>query len=194
MLKAILETIFEFFSSNKEDKNPPKPEVVIENWRTKLPVHPTRKYGKRPLSRIKYLVVHQSGKYYESAETIAEYHITPGPENHLSEKGAPGIAYHYVIERDGTIKLCNNESALTWHCKNHNTASLGILVNGNFDGPEWKGEELPTLEQIINLDLLLDNLTARYPDAEIKGHGELVKNKINCPGNRVMHELNIYRS
>jgi len=36
-------------------------------------------------------------------EQIAHYHITPGENNHISKKGAPGLCYHYAIRKNGSI-------------------------------------------------------------------------------------------
>ncbi len=44
-------------------------------------------------------------------EQVNNYHITPGKQNHLSNKGAPHFAYHYGIDLDGTVYKVNPHSA-----------------------------------------------------------------------------------
>ena len=141
---------------------------------TKLPWHPTRMWGKRDLALIKYLVVHQSA-VEASYENINKAHITPGPQNNLSANGAPHIAYHYGIEKTGRVLFMNPLYYVTWHCKNYNTVSVGINVNGNFSGNGWKGVSDPTKEQLVSLKELLAYLytttfTKLDPNTSLYGH------------------------
>jgi N-acetylmuramoyl-L-alanine amidase len=158
----------------------------------KLATHPTKRWGKRSLNSIKQVVVHQvlsEGTF----ENIAKYHVTPSKDNHISKTGAPGICYHYGVEKDGTIYIFNDESYITWHCKGHNIKSIGILVRGNFSGPSWKGTEKPTEKQIEGLKNLLDFLIDKYPEIKIFGHCDLA-NKPNCPGTIIANSILDYRS
>lgn len=168
-------------------------EIEIIECQNKLPRHPTKTWNIRSLSGITNLVVHQAGGPGNMRQ-IAKYHITPSSNNHLDKDGAPSIAYHYCIEKDGNVYHTNDDKFLTWHTAKKNTPSLGILVVGNFDGPDYKGVEKPTLDQLKSLYSLLFILGHKYPDAKIYGHCDLTSYKKSCPGNVIMNELNIYRS
>lgn len=186
MLKKILSIIFSLFKRKKET-------FLIKDYRDKLPKHATRKWLKRNLENIKWIVIHQTiGK--ATIEQIAQYHITASENNHISKKGTPKICYHFAIRRNGEILYTNDEIYRVWACGHHNTWSINILVNGNFDGPTYEGSEEPSKNQIKSLKFLLNDIKKRYPQAEILGHGDLVKYKVNCPGNTLTEELNKFRN
>ena len=174
---------------------PPPPWEPIDFTGDQLPRNPNRKWTTRKLSQIKWLVVHQAagpGNMYQ----IARYHITPSPNNHLSPEGAPAIAYHYVVEKDGKVYHTNKDRYLTWHVYGRNTYSIGILVVGNFDAEGHKGTDTVTISQKISLRLLLDWLKKKYPDAEVVGHCEIALKshpKPYCPGTELMEEVKNYR-
>ncbi len=189
MLEILLDILKSLFGS----KTPEPPVFEIIDKTADLPKHTTRTWGVRPTKGIKWIVIHQAAST-GSVENMAKYHSTPGKQNHLTSKGAPGLAYHYAITRDGDIWKCTEDTKLTWHVSKKNTPSLGILVAGNFSGPSHTGLEEPTEKQIAALNYLLGILKSRYLNAEIKGHCELSSYKENCPGTVLMHEVILYRS
>ncbi len=151
----------------------------------KLPVHPTRKWNKRNIEDVKGIIVHQAICKDCSTYGIAKYHIKPGPQNHISGRGAPGICYHWTIDYDGIIYRCNEFEDVVWHAGNRkiNYESFGICVLGDFDGPEYFGKDgSPTDEQETSLKFLLRDLTNSFSLEYVKGHFEVKKNKVNCPG------------
>lgn len=177
--------------------------MIIKDVINTLPRHPTRTWRKRNLVDIDTIVVHQSATAYKaSTKGIAKYHTTPTGDkngdgvveawekNHLSSLGAPGIAYTYTIEKDGTIYHCNHWDDITWQAGNArvNKESISICVIGNFSGPSWEGTDEPTDEQEESLIFLIGNLelesglNIKY----IRGHSDIKPTKENCPGNRIM--------
>ena len=167
--------------------NPFSKKIVIEDATTTLPWHPTRMWGKRPLSYIKYIIVHQSA-CTATFEQINKAHISPGSQNHLSKAGAPHICYHMGLEPSGNILQMNSFEHITWHCKGVNMYSIGINVNGNFPGKGWKGKKDPTNEQIIVLHALLDHLYKNdfkhlTPSHSLYGHSHFDRiNRSGDPG------------
>jgi len=168
-------------------------------------------WSKRTLIDINTILVHQTGKLPEVERAtlydINDYHRTPSfdrdgdgkidswERNHLTDTGAPGICYHFVLERSGRIFQTNRISDVVWGAKGYNGKSIHILVNGNFVGPEWVGTETPSAGQLRNLKRLIRILAKRYDIKieNIKGHGEINPYKINCPGDVVMAELNKFK-
>jgi len=60
-----------------------------------LPRHPTREWTVRATpTRI---VVHTTASDNQDPHKTARYHIAPGKDNHISEKGAPGLCYHDFV-------------------------------------------------------------------------------------------------
>lgn len=168
----------------------------IVDVRGELPVHDSRTWGHRPLSAIHFITVHhQAGT--GPLENVARYHVAP---NHISNRGCPGFCYHYHIAYDGTISLTNDLTDTVWSCgkvkkyrfpspakmrlwSNMNKQSVGIMLQGDFDGEGHKGfDGGPTrfqLEALIRLRWhLLDHLG--LPVINFIGHCHV--NKRGCPG------------
>ena len=185
ILKAILEFLASLFTRKEEEKV--EEPLVIQDIINDLPWHETRKWSKRAISKIAQIVVHQSLTSYENStiENINNYHITPGPQNHLSPNGAPHIAYHYGLDKEGNVFQLNNLSYTTWHVKGQNTISLGIMLLGDFTGPTYDGvDQKPTRKQLVNLEKLLNYLVEKedlnVTKTDVYGHNAF--NKPNCPG------------
>jgi len=166
--------------------NPFSKKIVIEDATTTLPWHPTRMWGKRPLSYIKYVVIHQS-ICISSIEAINKYMITPGKQNHISKLGCPHIPYHIIVDEEKIVQA-NNFTDVTWHTKGYNLISIGICFIGDFSGPTYKGKNKPNEFQKNSLFPLLDFLykgTFSYlnPRESLYGHCHFdPNNKQNDPG------------
>lgn len=172
------------------------PAFEVKSLIGKLATHQTKTWNTRPISNIESIAIHQVAGPGD-LEGIAKYHTRPGPQNHLSVDGAPGIAYHYGIAKDGACYHLTEDKYLTWHCASRNAKSLGVLVVGNFDGSGHEGTEEPTEEQLKALPKLLGYLQTKYPGAKVLGHSELAvasHKKDYCPGFLVQEAINTYRS
>jgi N-acetyl-anhydromuramyl-L-alanine amidase AmpD len=192
VLINLFKLLFDLFNSLFGPKESPKPEFEIVDKIDELPKHTTRVWNDRDLSKLKWIVIHQTASN-ANIQQIAKYHSTPGENNHLSKKGAPGFAYHYAITEGGRIWKTNEDCKLTWNTSKKNSFVIGVLVNGNFSGPNYTGNQDPTLEQKRALRFLLDHLSKKYPSVEIVGHCELTSYKESCPGTILMHEIMEYR-
>jgi len=178
-LSLFWKSFTEFF---KPDEVKAPKQFSIMDMVTVLPWHKTRKWGHRSLSKIKQIIVHQALST-GSVAAINNYHITPGPNNHLSKDGAPHIAYHYAIDRQGQILACNNLTDLVWHTRGQNTKSIGILVAGDFSYNNVIGKDSdPTQTQLDALEYLLTHLEIRLnlTAKDVFGHKDFGKE--SCPG------------
>lgn len=89
------------------------------------------------------------------------------------------VGYHYVIEKDGTVRQARKDHEEGAHAKGSNFNSLGIGLCGDFD-LEW-----PTNEQIIALGALIETkqkelsvpVDAIYPHRHV--------NSTSCFGKRL---------
>jgi|GEM_PF-417948 len=95
-----------------------------KDCREKLLKNPEKNYAARPLSNIRKIAVHHSLTRTGSAESFARYHI-----NHHNW---PGIGYHFVIEKDGTVKWCNDLNIKSYHVGKNNDVAVGICLVGDF--------------------------------------------------------------
>lgn len=167
--------------------------------RIDLPVHATRRWKKRHEDDIEYLAFHQAAAT-ASLYSIARYHTTPSPDNHISKRGAPGVCYTVAIDPDGTIYQCTDITDVTWSngkvktyrrksnayglklYHDMNKPTLSVLVNGDFAAPGYKAGE-PTEAQLASCMEI-----ARWahfgpldiPKNNILGHCHI--NKKCCPG------------
>lgn len=131
----------------------------IVDKRGRLPTHSWKKYGTRPVSNIRSAAIHHSLTKTGSAESFANYHV----KTNLW----PGIAYAYVINRDGTIDWCWDWNILTYHVGDSNGHALGICMVGDFR------TQMPTPEQYASAIQLVRFLQAEIPSAlQVKGHSE----------------------
>lgn len=161
----------------------------IQNKVKELPWHTSRVWQKRSVTAIKKVILHQElGE--GPIENVNRYHITPGPNNHVSSRGCPHFCYHYGIAKDGEIIQANELSDITWHCKGQNEISVGIMLVGNFKGPEYDlGKEGPTEEQMSAMKWLVPHLLdmLKLSNQEVYGHYHY--GKPACPGYAVMNYI-----
>jgi N-acetyl-anhydromuramyl-L-alanine amidase AmpD len=149
-------------------------------------------WGYRPLQEINKVIVHQElGD--GNTEAVHRYHTSP--ESHLKlGVGAPKIAYHFSIEKDGVIYQVNELSDVVWHCRGQNVYSVGIMLVGNYDGPSHEGtaSEPPQI-QLDALKWLLDKLLKELELSRKDVYGHAKFGKINCPGTATTKFLEKYR-
>ena len=150
----------------------------------KLQKHTANKYKTRLATAIKQIVIHHSATKPISvsgqadAEAFARYHVI--------ELGWPGIGYHYVIGKDGTVLKTNPNSVSSYHAGKANATSLGVCLVGVFDIKE------PPQEQWEAALRLTRELMGAYgiPAERVIGHREVPAAK-SCPGNKF--DMNAFR-
>jgi LysM repeat protein len=138
--------------------------------------------------------IRRKGRYPDVGTTEKDTHVihhsltkTGTPEafanHHIDSNGWPGIAYHFVIQQDGTIYQCDDLDRRTYHAGNTNTRAIGTCVVGDFR----KGSgQTPTQPQMESLYLLNKELFdgKELPNMKyVKGHQECPGYSWkNCPG------------
>ncbi|MGI6711782.1 MAG: peptidoglycan recognition family protein [Bacillota bacterium] len=118
-----------------------------------------------------YIILHHTGAEEKNIEQIRRYHKSLGWHD---------IGYHYVIERDGTIKPGRSLDLTGAHCKANgmNYKGIGISLIGNFE------KRRPYPKQLAALQRLLRELQHRYniPENHIQGHNQVPGASTRCPG------------
>ena len=143
--------------------------------RDKLPRHPRRRYARRPLSAITHLVLHHSGTRSGSPESFARYHTWV--------RGWPGIGYHYVVAKDGTVYKTNALSAPSYHARGMNLSGVGIALVGDFNRDE------PTPEQVEAARELIGLLKDYFTSAKVIFHRDVPGSHTTCPGAKMPEDL-----
>jgi len=154
------------------------------------------------MRRIALIVIHCSDSAFGDAALIRRWHTNPPPKGN----GWSDIGYHFVVlngqrclrapydpAADGLVEPGRPLEQIGSHVRGHNLESIGVcLVGGRTMNGQSVKETWITEKQKAALFTLLDDLTARYPDARIVGHTELNPGK-TCP-NLNMDTLRLLRA
>lgn len=88
--------------------------------------------------------------------------------------GWPGIGYHYLVRKDGSIERGRPEDTVGAHAAGHNSYSIGICFEGNFEI-----EEMPEAQKKAGKELIA-YLKAKYKIDKVLRHRDV--NATACPG------------
>lgn len=146
-----------------------------------LPKHATKRYSKRDVSKIHSIVVHHFAGD-STPQNVAMYHIKL-KYNSLGQpilhSDWPGIGYHYVVNKDGTIFQTNYHDTMSFHAGDINTYSIGIALNGNFTSTPPPQEQLDSVRWLINYLRQHSGLNI----TNVMGHRQAPGAQTACPGN-----------
>ena len=154
------------------------------------PPHAEEWPEKRKLEEVLQVVVHHSASVFYPAgkdKTLAEidnitvYHRQKDWGNGAK---APSIAYHFVIDPIGRMFLVNPPESITWHAREANPVSLGVLVLGNYE------EQKPSIlvkRALVRLQKLVQVFYGIPADYWFS-HDEVQKAKTLCCG-RFLREI-----
>lgn len=124
----------------------------------------------------------------EDIDTIVIHHAPPTARlethaaNHGREWGA-GLAYHLAID-NGMIKQTNNLLSMTYHCRDNNTYTVGIVVNRDLRTGDLSDQERELLYAAIL------SVKSVLPIKHIKGHSEIVATQCPCTSlNRIRSDI-----
>lgn len=137
----------------------------------------------KPIISVDYLIIHCAATPADmdiGIEEIRRWHM---------QRGFKDVGYHYVIRRDGTTETGRTETTPGAHTAGFNLYSLGICLVGGLKKGTTKGEDNFTEAQWKALAVLLKDLRARYPDAEVCGHRDMPKVYKACPSFDVKSKL-----
>jgi len=120
------------------------------------------------------IVVHHSAISNASPAGIQELH--------MDRRGFADVAYHFLIDADGTISEGREINIRGAHVQGFNTGSVGIVLIGNFNETE------PALAQIDSLEKLVDYLRYAYEIRYVAGHRDYPNQSpdgTECPGDNL---------
>ena len=89
-------------------------------------------------------------------------------------------AYHYYVERDGTITQTRHEQLPGAHAKGYNQHSLGVCYEGGLDR-NGSPKDTRTAAQRHALRQLIERLKRQHPGAQVVGHRDLPDVHKDCP-------------
>jgi hypothetical protein len=143
---------------------------AIQNITTSLARNPAMPLSSRPMSQIDRIIIHHTATPPTvGAERIAAFLV--------SNRGRPGINYHYFITAEGTIQQTNELTSVTLQSDpQFNPVAVGIAFAGDFTNA------IPTPNQLESGARLIAWLLRQLglsPQA-VYGHKEL--SKTQSPG------------
>ncbi len=142
---------------------PPPTTINIQNISASLPQHPTNKYPTRAVSAVTRIIMHHTATPANvSVQRIANYQV--------SNRGMPGITYHFCVDEAGQVFQTQALNVLSSHAGNHSANSVGVCLIGNFtDSP-------PPQTQLNAVAALLAQLAGQINIGvdQIIGYNELV--------------------
>ena len=128
---------------------------------------------------VKWIVVHHTGAGVSRprAEAIARYQTGPGPLDKF-----PAIAYHVVIEADGTIYWCHDLETVVWsNGVGSPTQKQGVGVfNWQSFAVCFSGENPTAIQTEVGNKVILTINEAMNERLSLRGHGDL--SRTQCPG------------
>jgi hypothetical protein len=101
---------------------------------------------------------------------------------HMDGRGFADVAYHFLIDADGTIYEGRELDIRGAHVQRFNTGSVGIVLLGNFN------EEQPSDAQLSSLRGLVDYLRYTYEIRYLAGHKDYPDQSpdgTECPGDNL---------
>jgi hypothetical protein len=111
------------------------------------------------------LILHHSASSVANAEGIHAYH---------KSLGWAGIAYHYLVRKDGSVYAGRPIGMQGGHTLNWNYCSVGVCFEGNFETEHMTDAQLKAGQELIEM------IRDKYPGIIAGQHKDF--NATACPG------------
>lgn len=136
------------------------------------PSNPMLRYkGRQSTSTI---IVHDSHTPPEIGQAEEVSNWFPEAEDTALHMGLLSLGYHFVIERDGTVKTGREVSKIGSHTPGYNMDSIGVCLVGGRDHDGEGEDNFPPTQRKALIRLCLD-LMDRFGKLRIVGHSEIQK-------------------
>jgi N-acetyl-anhydromuramyl-L-alanine amidase AmpD len=123
----------------------------------------------------KRIIWHHSAADAPNPQTAAINEWHKARDFPLSKSGYY-VGYHYVIEKDGTVVQCREDTELGAHDTGENMDSIGICLVGNFETSRPSVEQEASFAHLLRRLMFLHNI----PLASIEPHRR--DDTTDCPG------------
>ena len=117
-------------------------------------------------SKTNVIVLHHAAAKVCTAKQVDSWH---------KGNGWTGIGYHFFVRKDGSIYRGRPEWAVGAHASGHNSDTIGICAEGNYD----EEKAMPDAQKTA-IKELLRYLKCKYPAAVLKRHSDVCAT--GCPG------------
>lgn len=128
-------------------------------------------YVTRASYEIKEIIYHHAAAINCTVEDIHTWH---------KERGYAGIGYHYFINKKGEIYSGRPINFVGAHTEKHNTNSVGICLEGNFE------LEYPTEIQLDSLFWIIEKLALEFNISYDNIYPHKYYSATACPGKNML--------
>lgn len=121
-----------------------------------------------------HVVVHHVAAKTFTLDQLTHCHMDPPPAG----RGWSSIGYHWYVRKDGSVYSTCPETEYGAHVKGHNTYSIGISVEGDYENFDTS---MPQVQFKALVAKIIDVMTRMgMPRTNLLYHGELTSTA--CPG------------
>jgi flagellum-specific peptidoglycan hydrolase FlgJ len=142
----------------------------IENASTDFPTWSKSMQNHGEMKKIDGAVIHHTGGGSMS-----------GAIETLKQRG---LSYHYIIDKDGTVKQLIPGKGIGYHAESYNVNTFGIALVAEDDSKVTAAQ----ISASISLNARLAS-TYNYDPKSVFGHGEISKNKMPSEGKAVVDSI-----
>lgn len=132
----------------------------------------------RGIKSIKYVMVHHSASSKLAVQNLINSHL-------VQDHKWPLVGYHYYVTKESIIYKLSDILKIVNGCKNHNTNTLHICYEGNYEEEEFN----------LNFPLIFRTILRDLPCAtgnlKLLHHGE--KRNTLCCGKNLIREVEEFR-
>lgn len=122
-------------------------------------------YGLTTRKRTDEIIIHHASAIKCTADDIHSWHLA---------RSWAGIAYHFFVRKDGSIYRGRPEDKIGGHTSGHNSYSIGICFEGNFEK-----ENMPEVQKKAGAELVA-YLKNKYKISKVMKHKDY--GNTDCPG------------
>tara|TARA_R110000868_G_scaffold287378_2_gene547744 strand:- start:3188 stop:5557 length:2370 start_codon:yes stop_codon:yes gene_type:complete len=142
----------------------------IENASTEFPTWSKSMQSYGEMKKVDGAVIHHTGGGSMS-----------GAIETLKQRG---LSYHYIIDKDGTVKQLIPGKGIGYHAESYNVNTFGIALVAEDDSKVTAAQ----ISASISLNARLAS-TYNYDSKNVFGHGEISKNKMPSEGKAVVDSI-----
>ena len=122
-------------------------------------------YGLTARKRTDEIIIHHASAIKCTADDIHSWHLA---------RSWAGIAYHFLVRKDGSIYRGRPEDKIGGHTSGRNSYSIGICFEGNFEVEQMSDVQIQSGKELVAY------LKNKYGISKVQGHRDV--NSTSCPG------------
>lgn len=158
--------------------------VSVVDLTEHLTRHPFKEYRTRALNQITHVIVHHSAGDLDFTTGSDELNVRHIATIHVTGGDAPGILYHRVIGRDGTIFKTQKLDAALGHTEGMDDSSVGVCVIGDYER-----EQVKTIIGVALAMVLQEATIKSGRQVKLAPHSQFFDAPSGCPGKELRRIL-----